>query len=258
MRFLLVLAIVVLGAPVAHASESVVAAAADLQTALPEIAKEFSKEQGHELRLVFGATGNLAQQVRAGAPFALLLAADTETPAQLLQAGKARGAAQVYAIGRLGLFVRSDAGFRDNGDLKALRAALLAGKVPRLAIANPEHAPYGRAARAALQRAGAWNRAQERLVLGESAGQAGQFAASGSVTAALLPWSQATNPTLLARGTMTQLTDEVGGTLPQAAILLGAPEPIAEAFLRFLLSPQVGRILVQHGFGLPAPHAPGP
>ena len=138
----------------AYADTPNVAAAADLKFALSEIAASYEKETGKAVKLSFGSSGNFARQIPQGAPFELFLSADEDYILKLAAAGLMQGDGRLYAIGRIALLVPHGSKLTADSELKDLGAALADGRVQRFAIANPEHAPYGRAARAALQRAG--------------------------------------------------------------------------------------------------------
>src|SRR5690625_1869513 len=135
------------------AAQTLVAAASDLQFALEELAARFTEESGRPLRLVFGSSGNLARQIEKGAPFEVFLSADESYVERLEQAGKTRDSGVIYALGRLALVLPATSPLEPDASLEGLKADLRAGRVTRFAIANPDHAPYGRAAREALEAA---------------------------------------------------------------------------------------------------------
>ena len=173
-RARLVAALVALGVTVpAHAqTPPLVAAAADLGPALTEIAGQFRNDTGQAVEPVFGSSGTLARQIRDGAPFELFLSADESFVDTLAQAGATRDRGTLYAVGRIVLFAPTGSPLDPAGGFDALRRLLDQGRVSRFAIANPAHAPYGRAAEAALRTHGLWPALQPRLVLGENVAQA--------------------------------------------------------------------------------------
>src|SRR5215471_18209395 len=149
----------------AMAQELRVAAASDLQAALPAIAAQFEKTTGHHVALTFGSSGNFSTQIENGAPFDVFMSADSDYPKRLEQAGLAeRGSLYEYATGRLVLWTRNDSGI----DVTRGLAALADARVRRIAIANPTHAPYGRAAVAAIRHESLYDRVQSKFVLGEN------------------------------------------------------------------------------------------
>ena len=166
-----------------------VAAAADLKFVLTVVAERFKQDTGRTVKLSFGSSGNFAHQIEQGAPFELFLSADENFVFQLADSGFAQDRGVLYAIGRVVLFAPHGSALKVDAELKDLKAALADGRIKRFAIANPDHAPYGRAARAALQHAGLWLAIEPKLVLGENASQAMQFAASGSSQGGIVPLS---------------------------------------------------------------------
>lgn len=168
----------------ARAAPPVVAAASDLQFALADIAAAFTRDTGGEVRLAFGSSGNFRTQIAQGAPFEMFLSADEAYVDALAAEGRTVDRGVRYATGRIVLFVPAGSPLKLDPTLADLKAAAMDGRVTRFAIANPEHAPYGRAAREALQRAGAWDALSPRLALGENVSQAAQFATTGSAQGA--------------------------------------------------------------------------
>ena len=163
-----------------HLEAPVLAVAANMEFAVAEIAAAFTAATGSALRLTAGSTGNFARQIRAGAPFQMLLAADDETPLALAHDGLTKGEGAVYAVGRLALAAPAGSPLDPAEGLAGVARLLSEGRITRFAIANPEHAPYGRRAEEALRAAGLWEGLQPFLVLGENVTQAAQFALSGS------------------------------------------------------------------------------
>jgi molybdate transport system substrate-binding protein len=249
--FRAVLLAMLLLARIAHAEPPVVAAAADLGGALPEIAALYTKQSGHALRLVFGSSGNFTQQIVNGAPFALFLSADESYVAQLHAKRLTRDAGRRYATGRIALFIPRGSRLKADPGLADLKAALADGRLTRFAIANPEHAPYGHAAREALERAGAWTAIQPRLVLGENAAQAMQFAASGSADGGIVALSLALSPEASGRGTSVALPQASHAPLRQRMVLLRNAGPEAAGFYAFLQTSAAQAILARHGFAPP-------
>src|SRR5258708_7567105 len=169
------------------APELVVAAAADLSTVLKELGEGFEKKTGVKVSLSFGASGALTQQIQNGAPFDLFFSADMDYPRQLIAAGDADGASLYqYAVGKLVLWVPADSSL--DVEHQGMNI-LLDPSVKKIAIANPQHAPYGRAAVAALKHAGLYDRIIARLVLGENVSQAAQFVEVGNAQAGCVPFA---------------------------------------------------------------------
>ncbi|HEY9194206.1 MAG TPA: molybdate ABC transporter substrate-binding protein [Methyloversatilis sp.] len=230
-----------------------VAAAADLKFALTDIAARFEKESGRQIKLVFGSSGNFANQLAQRAPFELFLSADEGFVFRLADAGLTEDRGVLYSIGRIVLFVPRTSLLKADALLADLPAALADGRIRHFAIANPEHAPYGRAARAALRRMGAWPAIEPRLVLGENAAQAAQFALSGSTQGGIIPLSLAISPELSRQGSYAPIpaawhADE---PLRQRMVLMKGAGETAQAFYRYLQTPAVRMLFAGYGFVLP-------
>lgn len=246
------LALFLIFSVVASAQEIAVAAAADLSSALPEIASRYKVQSGREVKLTFGASGNLTTQIRNGAPFDVFFSADEDYPKQLIDAGLADGGTLYrYAVGRLVLWVPNDSPL----DLEKLGIkALLDPSVKKISIANPEHAPYGRAAAAALRHDGIYEQVSSRLVLGENIAQAAQFVESGNAQAGLIALSHALTPTMRAKGRYWMVPLDTYPTLNQAVVIISSSkqEKAAKQFLEFIRSPQITSLLESYGFSMPA------
>jgi len=239
-------------APTARADVPVIAAAADLKFALTEIAQRFRDETGHAVRLTFGSSGNFFTQIKHGAPFQLFLSADEAYVKKLGTLGLTRDEGVLYAVGRIVLFAPNGSQLEVDGALDGLRAALSEGRISRFAIANPEHAPYGRAARAALQATGLWSKIEPSLVLGENASQAMLFATSGSAEGGIVPLSLALAPEAARRGTWAVLPETLHQPLRQRMVLLRDAGRVADAFFEYVQAPPARAILERYGFVLPA------
>ena len=234
--------------PVPH-----VAAAADLQFALPELVAAFTRNGGAPLRLSFGSSGNFARQIVQGAPFELFLSADETYILRLADQGLTADRGALYAVGRLVLFAPHGSTLKADGQLADLKTALADGRLKRFAIANPEHAPYGRAARAALQHARLWESIQPKLVLGENAAQATQFAGSGSSQGGIVPLSLSKAPEIAKLGTFAPIPADWHATEPlrQRMALTRKAGVTARAFYDYVQKPAARALFVRHGFVLP-------
>jgi len=228
-----------------------IAVAANLQFALPDIAAEFKRETGGEVRLAFGSSGNFRRQIAEGAPFELFLSADTEFVAALAREGRTVGDGVVYAIGRLALFIPEGSPLEPDATLHDLARALADGRLKRFAIANPELAPYGQAARQALLRAGVWPAIESRLVLGENISQTAQFAASGAAQGGIVAYSLVRSPTMAGRGRYALLPSSDHDLLVQKMALLKRAGATARAFYAFLQGPAARAVFERYGFDVP-------
>lgn len=246
------LAVTVVAPGGAQAAEPpVIAAAADLQFALTEVAEAFTAETGQEVKLAFGSSGNFARQIRQGGPFEVYLSADEQYVLDLARDGFAQGEGTLYAIGRLVLVVPHGSPLRADGRLDDLAAALDDGRLEKFAIANPEHAPYGKRAEEALRHRGLWDKIQPKLVLGENVSQAAQFALSGSTQGGMIAYSLALSPRIAAQGSFELVPAEWHEPLRQRMALLRGAGPVAARFYAFVQEPEARRIMRRFGFILP-------
>jgi molybdate transport system substrate-binding protein len=234
------------------ATVPVVAAASDLQYALTEVAAAFARASGRSVKLTFGSSGNFVRQIVQGAPFELFFSADEAYVRELAKRGFAPDAGALYAVGRLALFVPKGSPVKADAQLSDVAAALDDGRLKRIAIANPEHAPYGRAARAVLKKKGLWERVQAHLVMGENVSQAAQFAASGSVEAGLIAYSLVISGRMAKAGAYVLLPDDWHDPLRQRMVLLNAAGDIARQFYAFAQSPPARELFEKYGFAMPA------
>jgi molybdate transport system substrate-binding protein len=249
---LLVFAVAAWLTPAAAREEPHVAAAADLKFALTEAAQAYTRSSGRKLNLSFGSSGIFRRQIAEGAPFELYFSADEDYVLALAREGRLENEGALYAIGRIVLYLPGGSPVKADRDLADLAAAARDGRLKRLAMANPEHAPYGRAAREALRRANAWEAVQDKLVLGENAAQAARFAISGSAQAALLPYSLALSPELSGKGAYATLPENWHAPLRQRMALVKGAGETARQFYAFMQGPEARAILQRHGFAIPA------
>ncbi|HVT57802.1 MAG TPA: molybdate ABC transporter substrate-binding protein [Thermoanaerobaculia bacterium] len=250
-------------AEITEIAEVHVAVAANFAAPLDELARAFAKGSGRRVVASSGSSGKLYAQIKSGAPFEVLLSADSERPALLEREGAAvAGSRFTYALGKLVLWSR------DPGLVDPQGKVLVSGRFQHLAIANPEIAPYGTAARQVLQSLGLWERLSPRLVLGEDIGQTYQFAATGNAELAFVALSQlraagrreGPPPGREAQPAATPVTGSfwlVPATryqaIAQQAVLLarGKDKPAARAFLDFLRGPEARRLIEGFGYGVP-------
>ena len=228
-----------------------VAAAANLNFALTEIANQFARDQGVHVDVVFGASGRLARQILDGAPFELFLAADEEFPNRLSAAGLTRDSGVVYTIGRLVVFAPRGSPLVVDERLEGLSRLVNAGGLSRFAIANPDVAPYGRAAEAVLRKHGLWDALRSRLVLGDTIAQAAQFATTGNAAGGLLAYSLVIGAGLADRGSYAVIPDADYPPLRQRMVLLKRGGPIADRFYAYFQSEAARAILRKSGFAVP-------
>lgn len=225
-----------------------IAAASDLKFALAQLAAAFERETGLKTAITYGSSGNLARQLEQGLPMDVFLSADEALVIRLAQQGWARDAGEIYGRGQLVWLVPKNASIALDPGLRGLLESL--GGAGKLAIANPEHAPYGRAARSALQATGLWPAAQPRLVLGEGVSQATQFVSTGAAQAGLVALSLALAPELSATTRFVQVEKTLYPPIIQRMALRKTASPAAQRFYAFLQSDGAKEVFKKHGLGL--------
>lgn len=238
-------ALLLLVAALARADETQVAVAANFAAPMQQIAAAFERDTGHKASLAFGATGKFYAQIRNGAPFDVLLAADDETPARLEQEGAAvAGSRFTYAVGRLALW-SAKAGFVDpDGEI------LKRGDFRHLAIANPKLAPYGAAAVETLTALGRLEAVQPKFVQAENIAQAYQFAATGNAELGFVAVSQIFKDGRIAAGSAWLVPARMHTPIRQDAVLLarGRGKPAAVSLLDYLKSDKARAIVRSYGY----------
>ncbi len=241
--------------PALARGEILVAAAADLQFAMEEVADAFRKDHpGVAVKVSYGSSGNFYTQIQRGAPYDLYFSADVKYPEMLEKAGLAATPPRLYAIGRIVLWTRRDSGFDPQRGMELL----LDPAVRRVAVANPAHAPYGARARESLMHYGLWERVQPRLVFGENISQTAQFVQTGNAQVGILALSLALAPALQ-DGHYLLIPEESHQPLEQAFIITrrARDKPAAQAFADFVSGPRARAIMGNHGFVLPADRLSG-
>jgi len=229
-----------------RAQEITVAAAADLQFAMQDVAARFQKETGKTVKLTYGSSGNFFQQIQNGAPFDMFFSANLDYAKKLDTAGLTEpGSYYPYAKGKIVIWVRNDSRL----DLSSGMQALLDPSVKKIAVANPEHAPYGRAAVAALQKAGIYDEVKAKLVYGENISQAAQFVQSGNAQAGIVAMSLAVSAGMK-DGKRWEIPADMHPPIEQAAIVLksGVNKDAARAFFEFVKSEAGRATLAKFGF----------
>ena len=252
MRALLLLCGWLLSAPVI-AGAPIVAAASSLQFALEEAAAQFTQQTGHTLRLNFGSSGNFRRQIAQGAPFELFLSADEGFVQALYDEGYVDNAGVIYARGRLA-WVQPAGRYSvpsEQAPLAGVQEAITAweeGQRLRIAIASPEHAPYGMAARDVLQKAGLWEASEPLRVQGENVSQAMQFALSDEARGGLVAYSLAVAPALAERSEAVLMPETWYTPLRQRMVLTPQAGEVAQAFYEWLQQADAKAIFETYGF----------
>lgn len=226
-----------------------VAAAANMKYAVTDIAKEFSKETGIEVKIITGASGKLTQQIMSGAPYDAFLSADVEYPAKLASGGFTTTPAQVYAYGTLILW--SDTG----ADLSKGVAIVADPSVKKIAVANPRTAPYGIEAMNAMKYYKVADAAAGKIITAESISQVAAYVTTKSVDVGFMAKSIVLAPEMKSVGKWVEVDDKAYNTIDQAMVGLknGTPENqiAAKKFLSFISTPKAIAILKANGYGIP-------
>ncbi len=236
----------------AAAEEITIAAASDLTFAFKELVEEYEKAGGNRIKLTLGSSGNFYAQLRNGAPFDLYFSADISYPKKLEEAGlTVPGSLYRYALGRIVLWARSDSRLEVHQGFAALRDP----SVKAIAIANPKHAPYGRAAVSAMEHFRIYEDVKTRLILGENISQAAQFIESGACEIGVIALSLALAPAMQSKGTYWEIPAESHLPIEQGAVMLKSSQrqEAAHHFLTFVRSQAGRKIMNQYGFVLPEP-----
>lgn len=243
----------VLQSQVAFSQSFTIAAASDLKFALEELVQIYQKRSGEKIRLVFGSSGQFYSQLLQGAPFHIFMSADESFVFQLHQSGLTRDKGRLYAYGRIGLMVPKYGAIKADPELQDLKAAIKDGRLKKLAIASPEHAPYGMRAKEALIHTNLWSslQLQNQLVMGENISQATQFTMSGSAQAGIVAYSLALAPAIAEKTDFALLPSTWHQPLAQRMVLLKKAPPSAQQFFDYMASPFATSIMQKYGFQTP-------
>lgn len=227
----------------ARADEIRVAVATNFVAAMQTLVDRFEERTGHTVLVSSGSTGSHYAQIKNGAPFEAFFAADAERPRLLEAEGAAvAGSRFRYAVGRVALWSRRPDYVDDGGKV------LEGGDFRHIAIANPELAPYGAAAREVLAARGLWERLQPRLALGQDIGQAYSFVQTGNAELGFVAWAQLRRPGIEIHGSYWLVPESLHRPIEQEAVLL-RDVPAARALVEFVASPEAREIIRSHGYG---------
>ena len=245
-QYAILLSIVIILVPCqSFADEVRIASASNFRDAMSALAYRFEQATEHEVTLIFGSSGKQFAQIRNGAPFDAFFSADNERPELLEREGLAVPRSRfTYALGKLVLWSPKEGYVDQDGNI------LEHGNFRHLAIANPDLAPYGAAARESLQAMGLWNQLGKRLVRGENIGQAFQFVNSGNAELGLVAWSQLKRNDAVIEGSYWLVPARYYSPIEQQAILL-QESMAARMFMSFIRSGESAKIIRAHGYDLP-------
>jgi len=235
-------------APAQAAEKVTIAAAADLKFAMDEIAGAFRKAHpGDEVEVIYGSSGKFHTQIQQGAPFDVFFSADVGFARELKATGQAISEPKLYAIGRIVLWsALRDASRLTLGDL-------VDPTIKKIAIANPQHAPYGKRAEEALRATGLWDKVQDKLVFGENIAQTAQYAQSGAADVGIIALSLAVNQELASKGGYALIPDDRHSPLEQAYVITkhGEGNTLAAAFAAYMTTTEARHVMTRYGFVLP-------
>jgi molybdate transport system substrate-binding protein len=245
------LAVLVFASQLCAAQEIAVASAADLQFAMQDIAAKFQKETGKSASVTYGSSGNFFQQLQNGAPFDMFFSANLDYAKKLEAAGLTEpGSFYEYAKGKIVIWAPKETTL----DLSSGLSALLNPAIHKIAVANPQHAPYGQAAVAALQKENIYDKVKDKLVLGENISQTATFVISGSADVGIVALSLALSPTMKDKGRYVEIPADEYPPIEQACVILRSSKnkALANQFLSFIKTPAIAELLKSYGFVVPS------
>jgi molybdate transport system substrate-binding protein len=229
------------------AQEITVAAAADLQFAMQDVAARYQKEVGKTVKVIYGSSGNFYQQIQNGAPFDVFFSANLDYAKKLEDAGLAEpGSFYPYAKGKIVIWVRNESKLDLNSGMKVF----LNPSVKKIAVANPLHAPYGQAAVAAMQKENIYDQVKDKFVLGENISQTASFVVSGSADVGVVALALALSPNMKDKGRYVEVPAGEYPPIEQACVVLASSKnkEAAKQFLLFVRTAAIGDVLRSYGF----------
>lgn len=250
--FLRLIFILLLLAPALVRAESpVVAVAANMTRAMTEIAARYQAKTGKKIKLTFGSSGNFTRQIQQGAPYTLFLSADLKYVDMLAQRNRTASKAIPFAVGEIGILIPNSSVLSDAADVHAIFQSLMYDQYRKIAIANPETAPYGAAAVQALQSGGLWAIPSQKMLIAENAAQVVQYGLTGSVDAAIIPSSFAVYPGFRGEGKFFPIPANWYDPIEQYLVLLRGAGTSTKAFLNYLEGDDAKEIIRKYGYTLP-------
>jgi len=232
------------------AQEIRVAAAADLQSVMQDIASRFQKETGESVKPIYGSSGNFFQQLQNGAPFDMFFSANLDYARNLEAAGLTEpGTFYKYAVGKIVIWVPNDSKL----DVSSGLQSLLNPAIKKIAIANPQHAPYGQAAVAAMKKENIYDKVADKFVFGENISETASFVVSRSADTGIIALSLALSPNMKDKGRYAKIPGADYPPIEQACVILKSSrqKDIAKAFLKFIQTPTVAELFRTYGFDVP-------
>ena len=229
-----------------------IAVASSLQFVMPQLVKEFQRQSGFAPSVSYGSSGNFRRQLTQGAPFEMFMSADESYVEALSSAALTKDNGVVYAVGQLALILPAGSRHKLTGNLTFISEAIETGSLVTFAIANPDHAPYGRAAREILVSLEMWEVIEPYLVRGENASQALQFALSGSSQGGLVPYALTFSPAVEAAGKFIKIDSSHHQPIRQRMVLLKNASNRARQFFEFIASKPAQKIFESYGYQIPS------
>jgi molybdate transport system substrate-binding protein len=253
LRRLILIALLAVGSisQISWAQEITVAAAADLQFAMQDVTARFQKETGKTVKVTYGSSGNFFQQIQNGAPFDMFFSANLDYPKKLESAGLIEpGSFSPYANGKIVIWIKNESKL----DLKSGLQALLDPAVKKIAVANPQHAPYGQAAVAAMQKVNIYDKVKDKFVLGENISQTASFVVSGAADVGIVALSLALSPNMKDKGRYVEVPSGDYPPIEQGCVILKSSKnkETAGQFLSYFKSAAVADLLRSYGFDVPS------
>jgi molybdate transport system substrate-binding protein len=234
-----------------EAQEITVAAAADLQFVMQDITARFQKDTGRSVKLIYGSSGSFFQQIQNGAPFDMFLSANLDYAKRLEAAGLTEpGTFYQYAVGKIVIWVPNDS----KVDISSGLQALVNPAIKKIAVANPQHAPYGQAAVAAMKKENVYDKVVDKFVLGENISQTASFVISGSADVGIVALSLALSPNMKDKGRYAKIPSGDYPPIEQACVVLKSSrqKDTAKAFLNFIKTPAIAGLFRTYGFDVPS------
>jgi molybdate transport system substrate-binding protein len=234
----------------AAGQEILVAAASSVREPLEQAIERFQSRAGTNVQVSYGSSGRLTHQILRGAPYDLFLSADEVYPQRIEEAGKLVLGPRIYTVGILDLYDIAGGGCGAGNNLNLLAKGLETRSIRRIAIANPDLAPYGRAAREALENTGVWSLVQSHLVFAANVAQAAHYSLKGAVDCAFIARSQAISPHFLHKGVRSEVSRSLYAPLNHAMVLLDGGDD-ARSLYAYLSGEEVAGIFENAGFAQP-------